>query len=152
VSLVDSIVTLLEADTGAGGVATLLTGGIYTYEETGRLGINRNKTPNAFDTTTKILKPCAVVRDSNTVSDGVIADDVLKNMSYQESVRIWLYNDGDAGYSTINTVQDRLFALLHGVRVSGCVLRWQVDIKTERDPSLNNACMARSDFLARGVR
>ena len=44
----DSIVAIYKADTGVGGVNTLLSGGIYTFAYIDRLGINYDNTPAVF--------------------------------------------------------------------------------------------------------
>lgn len=142
------IVTVLDADSGVGGAATLLTGGIYTFDETGRLGINRDDTPTAFDGTTGLLKPCAVVKTRAKIHDGGIHDDQTQEMSYRQVVEIWLYADGNAGYSTLESAQARIFTLLNGKRINGALVRWVNDIEDERAPDgvLDNASLIRDDY------
>lgn len=139
------------ADTGAGGVKTLLTGGIYTYEDTGRLGINERSTPSAFDATTHKLKPCAVVKARPQVADGGIMDDALQDTSFRQVVEWWLYDDGDAGYDTLDAVQARLYVLLHGKTVGSRLVRWIFNMDQVREDMLTEACMTRTDFETRGV-
>jgi len=151
-SLTDAFVTLMEADTGAGGAATLLTGGIYTYAETGRLGINQQTTPSAWDATTRKLKPCAVVKDRARVPDGGVTDDLEQLASWRQVVEIYLYQDGDTDGSTLDTVADRLFVLFHGRRISSKITHWANSIVSEREPALNRAHMNRIDFAVHGIQ
>lgn len=145
--------TILAADTGTGGVATLLTGGIYTYEQTGRLGINRNGTPSAFSTTTGLLKPCAVIKPRAKVPDGEIVSLGSQLASYRQVVEVWLYNDGDVGYTVIDQAVARVYKLLHAKRAGNRPVRWQNTIeRPPRDDTLNYACVARVDFLVIAIQ
>lgn len=138
--------TILIADTGAGGAATLLTGGVYSYEQTGRLGINRRSTSNAFDVNGK-LKLCAVVKPRAKVPDGDIRDPKLQLASYRQVVEVWVYGDGDAGYSGIDQAVQRIYQVLHGKRAGGKPIRWQTTLeRPPRDDTLNEACVSRIDF------
>lgn len=143
---------VLIADVGAGGVATLLTGGIYTYEQTGRLGINRNSTPNAFDSV-GLLKPCAVIKSRANVPDGQIIDLHLQWQSARQAAEIWIYQDGDAGYSVIDQVVARIYTLLQARRAGGKPVRWlQTLSRPPRDESLNMACFSRIDFQVLAIQ
>lgn len=150
-SITDDFKAALVADAGAGGVKTLLTGGIYTYADTGRLGIGEHSTPAAFDGTTHKLKPCAVIKARPQVPDGGIADDDLQEVSFRQVVEVWLYNDGNAGYSTLEAVQARLLTVLHGKTIGGRLVRWQYSMAQEREDMLTEACMTRTDFETFGV-
>jgi hypothetical protein len=146
--------TLLDADNGAGGVYTLLTGKIYTYEETGMLGIDRQSTPNAYDTATPKLKPCAVVKQRDPIPDGGIRSDHAQKVSYRQVIEIWLYNDGAAGFATLRTVKARLFVVLHGKQIVGSTKLagfWIGGPDGLRDPNLDNACVVRADYVVRGL-
>lgn len=148
-TLTDDIKTLLAADST---LSTPLTGGLYTFEETKRLGISKQTTPSAFNTQTGILKPCLLVKGRDPVPDGAISDLAAQYASFKQVVEIWVYNDGDAGYSVINTAIARIYVLLHGKRVSLVPLRWVNGLREQRDAALQYACFARDDFLALSVR
>lgn len=153
-TVVDDIAALLKADTGSGKVATLLTGGIYTFEETGKLGINRDSTPNAFSATTGQLKPCLVVKGRSQVPDNGIWDDATQDLSYRQIVELWFYDAGDAGYSTIRAARDRAFELLHGKTVGSSKLIPRLNshpVLEGRDTDLGHAAMCRSDYEIRGL-
>lgn len=153
-TLVDDIASALEADSGAGGVATLLTGGVYTYGETGRLGINRDSTPTAFDGTTGLLKPCCVVKQRGQNLDNGITDDGAQHISYRQVVELWFYADGDNGFSTITSARDRAFTVLHGkmIGTGKAITRWAGNpIEDARDSELDYAAMLRADYDVRAV-
>lgn len=147
------IVAALKADTGAGGVATLLTGGVYSYVETGRLGVNRDGTPSAYDTD-GLLKPCAVVKARGAQPDGGADDDGLQVASYRQMVELWFYADGDAALTTIESAKKRAFTVLHG-KMTGTgknIPHWAGDyLAGTRDPALDYALVLRSDYSVRGL-
>ena len=131
----------LEAD--ATLVATA-TGGIYDFDETGRLGINRGNTPAAFDATTGVIKPTVLVRLRSRNPDFVLQDDTSQYQSVRDMVELWFYQD--SGYTTIETMRDRCFALLHATQVTGAfAVRWAGDIRGQYDFELN-ASVERSDY------
>jgi hypothetical protein len=150
-TIADDIKAVLVADTGAGGVNTLLTGGIYTYEDTGRLGINRDSASSAFDSTTGLLKPCCVVKERSQIGDSGIRDVAVA--SYREVVELWFYNDGNATYDTLESARDRAFLLLDGLMIGGDkrVPLWMGNVLKDRDGALNNAVMLRADYDVRGI-
>lgn len=148
----DAFVAVMEADAGAGGVNTLLTGGIYTYTETGRSGINRDSTPSAFDPTTRLLRPCAVVRDQEQTPDGGVADDRSQAVSYRQLVHIFLYQEGSATTSTLETVAARLHTLFAGQKVGGYQVHWAGTLNDQREPALERATLMRVTFAVRGMK
>lgn len=148
----DEIVTVLEADTGAGGVNTLCTGGIYTYDETGRLGIGRKSTADAFNSTTGLLKPCCVVKLRDQVVDGGIVDP--SDVSYRQVAELWFYDDGGTTTATIRSAVARAFAVLNEQTVgsSNQVLLWAgTFLVGQRDEALDHAHVQRSDYAVRAL-
>lgn len=139
-SALSSIKTRLEAD------ATLLataTGGIWSFDETGRLGINRTNTPVAFDSA-GIIRPCLLLRLRSATPDYVLQDDTSQYQSVRESIELWFYED--SGYSAIETMRSRCYALLHATQVTGAfAIRWAGDIRSQIDFDLN-ASVERSDY------
>lgn len=108
--------TILEAD------ATLLalaTGGVWDWDETGRMGINRNNTPSAF--TNGIIKPCVLLKLPSSVRYGEIADDSRHLTGMRDMLEVWAYQD--SGYSTIKSMLDRAFTLLQGQPLGGAACR-----------------------------
>lgn len=146
-SFADDIRTLLVADAGGSGVNTVLTGGIYTWEQTGRNGLSRQTTPNAYVSNSPILRPCAVIKDRAQVPDGGIQNDKTPAVSYRQVIEIWLYDAGSSTTSTLDTVANRIFALLHGQRVNSRLCRWLGNpMIDERVMALENARILRSDY------
>lgn len=127
-----------------------LTGSVYTYKETGRLGISRTTTPNAFDATTKKLKPCAVVKARSTVPDNLLADDGTQEQSVKPIIEIWLYEDGGAAGTISETARARVYALLQGKQIGGIVRRVH-EVRDFRDPDLDHAQVMREDYEIRTV-
>lgn len=136
---VTSAKTLLEAD------ATLLalaTGGIYDYDETGRMGINRTNTPSAF--TSGIIKPCILLKLRSSVPWGDIADPATKTVSLREMFEVQFYADN--AYTVIESMRARVFALLHEVRLSGTfICRFAGDFYPPRDVEMDSFVL-RSDY------
>lgn len=139
-SALSSIKARLEAD------ATLLataTGGIYDLTETGRLGVNRTNTPAAFDSA-GVIKPCLLLRLRSATPDGVLQDDSGQYQSVREAIEVYFYED--SGYTTIETMRSRCYALLHATQVTGAfAIRWAGDIRSSIDFDLN-ASVERSDY------
>ncbi|MFA4973746.1 MAG: hypothetical protein WC683_14135 [bacterium] len=144
----DAIKVILEADTGAGGFATVLTGGVYDWDETGRLGISRENTATstAFDAN-KRLKPCALIRTRSQEPDGFIADPTPVR-SIIETVELWLYQVD--GYETIEDAEARAFTLLDQQRASNHTLRYNGVIRAYDDPL--DAFVLRATYTARYIR
>jgi len=139
-SALSSITTRLEAD------ATLLataTGGIYDLTETSRLGINRTNTPAAFDSN-GVIKPCVLLRLRSSTPDYVLQDDTSQYQSVREMIEVYFYED--SGYTAIETMRTRCYALLQATQVTGAfAIRWAGDIRSSIDFDLN-ASVERSDY------
>jgi hypothetical protein len=152
-TLADDAKTILAADSGAGGAAALLTGGIYTFAETKRLGVNPKTTSDAFDSN-GLMKPTLVIKDRSQVADSGVTDDLTQRMSYRQIVEFWVYDDGDSTNITLEAVIARIFTKLHGVQVgaSKIKLRWAETIYIPRDAVQDNALLVRIDYEARAVQ
>jgi hypothetical protein len=143
-STVSTVKALLEAD------ATLLataTGGVWDYDETGRLGLSRTTTPAAFDASERIL-PCLLVKMRSSQPTGELADG--QSLSVRDHLEIWLYED--TGYAHIDTMRERVYALLQAVQLDGthgCF--WQGDVRGARDIELD-ASVERSDYTVIRMR
>ena len=130
-------------------LAALLVGGIYHYEQTGRSGISRLTTPNAYDAA-GFLQPCAVLKAGETREARPIRD---TQPGIRQLVEVYLYDDGDSGYGALLTARDLIVALLDrrwidgaGLGASGAHMRWVGGADDLRDPKLNNAALVRLDF------
>lgn len=138
-----AIKAILEAD------ATLLalaTGGVWDFDETGRMGLSRTATPTAF-TSAGIIKPCLLLKLRSTLPDGILQDDANQYQSAREIIEAWFYQD--SGYATIESMRARVYHDLHAQRVSGTFqVVWAGDIRPGiRDPDLD-ANLERSEYLA----
>jgi len=123
---------LLEAD------ATLLataTGGVWDYDETGHLGINRTTTSAAFDSN-EIIKPCVLLKSRSSEPDQSLVDEGARYQSTTEMLEAWFYEDD--GYSNIEIMRDRVWVLLHAVQLSGTFMcLWAGDVRQARDTDLD---------------
>lgn len=147
-SIVSAIKTILEADAT---LAAAATGGIWDWDETGRLGLNLTNTPGAFDAN-GIIKPAIMVKLRSSIPDYNLADDNTQYVSLRHNVEIWLYQD--TGYITIESMRLRVYALLHTKQVTGegvFKIEWQGDVRGERDTEID-ANVERSDYLVRARR
>lgn len=132
--------TLLEAD------ATLLalaTGGIWDWDETGRMGINRSNSATSAAFTSGIIKPCLLLKLRTSTPFGGIADDPGQIVTARDMLEVWAYQDN--GYSTIKSMLARVFVLLQGKQVGGFVCRWALDVQPGRDVDMD-ASVERSDY------
>jgi hypothetical protein len=147
-SIISAAKALLEAD------ATLLataTGGIFDFDETGRMGIGRTNTPGAFDQTNETIKPCVLVKVRSSVPDYILADDTNQLVSFRHTLEVWFYQD--SGFTTIETMRDRVYALLHARQFGGAFMSyWQGDVRFPvRDIEID-ANVERSEYLVRAKR
>lgn len=146
------IKAVLVADAGVGGVNTLLTGGIYTFDDTGRLGIGRLSTAAAFDSTSGLLKPCCVVKARDENPDQGVVDPA--NVSYRQVFELWFYDDGASTTATITAAISRAFTLLNEqmIGTDKNVLLWAGNFFVgQRDKSLDYAHVRRSDYAVRAL-
>jgi hypothetical protein len=124
----------------------LLVGGLYTFEQTGRSGISRTSTPDAYDAA-GFLQPCAVLKAKDARFASPIRDDRTGAVQVLE---IDLYDDGDNGYGAILTARDRIISLLDRQWLAGAgSLRWAGGAEDLRDPKLNNAALVHVNFELR---
>jgi len=124
-------------------LAALLVGGVYAYEQTGRSGISRVNTPDAYDMA-GFLQPCAVIRVGEAQGTRTISD-MLPGMA--QRVEVYLYDDGDNGYGAILTARDLIIGLLDRQWIGDAGhVRWTGGADDLRDPKLNNAALVRVDF------
>ncbi|MEO8396496.1 MAG: hypothetical protein ABI700_26115 [Chloroflexota bacterium] len=122
-------------------LAALLVGGIYSDEQTGRNGISRVTTPDAYS---DFLLSCAIVKAGDLKAQAAIRDSLG---GARQTLSVYLYDDGDNGYGTILTARDWIVGLLDRVWIDGAGYMRRVSGAEElRDPKLNNAALVRIDF------
>ncbi|MCZ2099716.1 MAG: hypothetical protein LC121_26330 [Anaerolineae bacterium] len=135
--------TIRDVLAGDGTLAALLTGGIYSYDETGRNGISRAALPDAFDTDGFLL-PCAVVKTGEARAAAAIRD---SQSGTRQMVEVYVYNDGDSDYGTITSARELVIGLLDRQWIAGVGFVQRAGGADDlRDPKLNNAALARVDF------
>jgi hypothetical protein len=132
--------------TGHAPLLALLTGGIYNYEALPRNGIKAK--PQAWNN--GLMKPCCVVKARPQVPFGDIKDSATQFTTSRQGVELWLYNDGDAGYTSLRSAQQVILTLLHLRRVAGAFqMRFAGDLAAP-DPELNNAATLRLEYTVIG--
>lgn len=111
---------ILEADSA--NLVLLATGGIYDWDETGRMGIGRNNAATSAAFVNGIIQPCLLLKLASSVPYGDIADDSRHLTGARDMLEVWAYQD--SGYSTIKSMLDRVFTLLQGQQLGGAACRW----------------------------
>lgn len=130
-----AIATKLSGDAT---LMAILLGGIHTTSE-----ISRQGTPTAFDSTTKELLPCGLVKLSTSVPSGGLPN------TERLTVRIWLYQR--TGFDSIEPAARRIYALLHKVRLApsdGAVGVWEI-LHADDVPNSEDAVLDASLFISR---
>jgi hypothetical protein len=143
------IVTLLKTD--ATLVATL-TGGIHEYSDTGRKGLTRLLTADAYTEATGLLKPTALVLEMDDMPDGEI---VGLSTSFVTPIAIMIYDNGntDVKYANIITAHDRIYHLLHLASISNAAqVLYDKTIKFKREPNLKDAAYFRAMYRVHAYR
>ncbi len=128
-------------------LAALLTGGIYSYAQVGRNGISRVTMADAYEAG-GFLKPLAVVKAGDAKAVPAIRD---SESGWQQMVEVFLYDDGDNGFTTITSARDRVITLLDRQWMSGAGYVRRIGGADDlRDPKLNNAALVRIEFEVKG--
>jgi hypothetical protein len=143
------IVTYLKTDTVASPIVpgtpleTLLPGGIYNYPDTGRKGLTRLLSPQAFSESQGVLRPTAVVLQHKEIVDGQIVDPVSGYNSTVTPIMIWVYDNGftTEGYTNIEAACNRIYRLLAFTQLTGMYqILWDgYKGKGKREPLLKDA-------------
>ena len=124
-------------------LAALLVGGIYSYEDTGRNGISRVTTPDAYESD-GFLRACAVVKAGDVRQGSAVRD---ARVGVRQTVAVYLYDDGDNGYGTILTARDWVVGLLDRMWIDGVGWVRQIGGADDgRDAKLNQAAVVRIDL------
>jgi hypothetical protein len=132
--------TILEAD---GTLTALATGGIYDWDETGRLGINRTNSATSAAFTNGIIKPCLLLKLRSSVPFGGIADDPNRIVSARDMLEVWAYQDN--GYATIKSMLARVYTDLQGQQLGGFSCTRAGRVQPPRDIEMD-ANVERDDY------
>lgn len=137
------VYTRLNADSTLLAIAT---GGVYQVETLPTEGISREALPGAFGSS-GFLNPLVVVRGRDTVPTSALRDANTQYTTATQVVECWLYDDADAGYSALDSMGQRIYALLQETPVTGafaCTLDRVVN--GGRAPEMTYALFQRWDF------
>lgn len=131
------LVNTLKADST---LTTILTGGIYIFEDSGRTGLNRIQNLEAFNKKTGLLKPVGVVYEQNQAPTDMANDTRIGFMSTVTPFLVYLYDNGNNGYVSIEAAQQRIYKLLHGQRIPNGFQSLCKNLLTDkREPLLQDA-------------
>lgn len=139
-STLSSAKTILEADAT---LVALATGGIYDWNETGRMGINRNNANTSAAYSNGVIQPCILLKLRTSVPFGEIADDAAQVTGARDMLEVWGYQD--SGYTTIDSMLDRVYTLLQGKQLGGFSCRWALKVEPPRDIDMD-ANATRADY------
>lgn len=141
-STVSAAKAILEAD---GTLLATATGGVWDMDEAGPNGLSRTLNGAAFDAN-EIIKPAVLLKLRSSNPDGMLADDANQYRSVREVLEVYFYED--AGYSNIETMRDRVYALLHAQQLADTDVfkcYWAGNVRGPRDTDLD-ANMERSEY------
>lgn len=145
-SVESTILSVLESD------ATLLalaTGGVWSWDEAGEKGINRTRTPGAFDSA-GVIKPCIMVNARAANPGYRIQDDTGQVVDVRQIVETYLFDAN--GYSVTDSMASRCYTLLQAKQFSGIArCEWAGSIRMGRDEDLG-ANAVRHDWLCIYIR
>jgi hypothetical protein len=145
-SVSQQIKDILDADAT---LMALLTGGLYTFDETGHLGIGTTSTPAAFDGAR--LMPCGVVKARAEIATGEIKDQANKVTSTNQVVEIWLYEPDST--ETIEEAAERVYNLLHETKpFQGVWCAYLGADNGEESRELAAALFIRQEFQLKGLK
>lgn len=137
----DAIALVLAADTT---LTALLTGGVYTWDASGRNGISPESLPSAYSN--GFLKPVGLVWKRSEVPWGGGHDAAVQWKTLRDVVEIYLYNDGDSTYTTIESAAARVEKDLDDKFITGAGFLKAIYRYYDRDTDLNNSIYIRIDF------
>lgn len=138
-SLSDDIKSALEDDED---LMELLTGGIHIDVEE----IGKQNTPSAFDTTTKELKPCTLIKTG-------VESPLRSGFPNAVNTPFTIYFYERQGYSTIGPAMSLAFDILNASKIGDNVWRIEFDIAVnqQRDAALDCA-LGSLRFVAKRLR
>jgi len=149
-SLTTAIIAVLEADSGAGGVGALCTGGIYDADAI-VTRLNRTDHPGAYDASGR-LKPLLLVRERSAAPWGGVREPEARHVSVRRVVDLTFLDDRENGPDAIEAARDRAYALLHEQFIGNHRLSWMPADINSRDQALNDAHLRRASYGAVGSR
>lgn len=147
-SFAQAIVNLLNADAT---LLTTLTGGAHNFSDGGKNGLSRIQIPGTFDPQTGLLKPVCLVAEFAEVSDNQIVDTMTQYHSTVTPVVMRIWDNGNNGYSAINTCFQRIYTLLAYQQVTGAFqILFKGVLRDQRDPLIKDAGYYQASFDVHG--
>lgn len=141
---------LLLADTvPVTGLVAIATGGIWDWDATGRLGINRSNAATTTAYSGGIIKPCLLLKMRTDLPFGAVADDAEQVTGARAMLEVWAYQDN--GYATIKSMLNKVYSLWQGKRLGGYVCRWAGDFELPHDTDMD-ANVTRADYAVTYLR
>lgn len=126
-----------------------LTGGIYSIEDTGYMGVSINSTPAAFSG--PLLLPCAVVKARSQVATSEIRDPNTKATSFNQAIEIWLYEQNST--ETIEEAAALIYNLLHESKpVDDRWCYWMQTTEGQEARELGGALFSKMEFQLKGIK
>lgn len=142
-----ALLSALQADSTLTGT---LTGGIYLKREMREEITNRKVYPAAYNNG-KEMKPLLIIKGRRVIPNGA-KDASNQYQATRQPVEFWFHQDGDAGFATLRTAANRLYALIQMKPYAGAA-QWRMDGELEdNDPALNNAATIMKEYLLIGSR
>ncbi len=137
-----------SALTGSSALTTILTGGIYTFEDTGRMGITFRNVPSAFDGA--LLKPCAMVKARNKFYTSDLRDEASQLATFIQAIEVWLYQEG--GDDIIEQAAHLVYNVLHDTKpYQGVRTIISAAPQGGQDESMNGASFIRTEYRLYGI-
>jgi hypothetical protein len=142
------IVTTLNA---SAPLLMALVGGVYDYTDTGKKGLTREITPQAFDDVTGLIRPTAIVLELSGEMDGQAVSPNTGYFSTVSPVLIRIYNNANLGYAVIIDAEAQIRVLLNNQRITGGFQTiWKSTLKNRRDPELKDAAWYQATYQVFG--
>lgn len=146
-TLLSDLQTTLQAD---GTLTGLLTGGIYTSTELGKMGLHPDNSVcadawtlvNDFQT----VQPCMVIRQRSAVPTYDRVDNKTQVVSIAPVIEMYFYDENS--FTTIEQARDRVYAMLHANGISDvgrfALINRLIDLY---DPEVFDAALLRDDYM-----
>ena len=148
-SYAEAVYDVLNADPT---LVAILTGGVYLYRDLGPEGINREDTPDAFNSAGLML-PLVIVKGRGNIPTSFLRDEGAQYASTRQVIECWLYDDREAGWDTLKSAAQQIYALLHDRQVAGSFgMQWVNQVDEFREESMSWACSTREDYAVIGRR
>lgn len=130
-------------------VVLTLPGGIWTWEETGRLGISFTQTPLAFDGA--VLMPCMLIKTRLITPTMDLRDEAEQIMSYKRTVQFFIYEEN--GTAILEETYNLVYNLIQDKQpFSGVRSMITNVVEGLQEESLNGANFIRIDAVEFGIQ